>query len=405
MISVIIPVLNQHELTDICINEVLRTVDAKDLELIIVDNGSEPPIKPPFSGFAETKLIRNEDNKGFPAAVNQGMREATGDVIVLLNNDVIVTNGWALKLVSALEEFDIVGPVTNYCAGMQKVQAETYEDIADLNKSAGDWAENWDDSVEPVNFIIGFCMAFRKSLFDELGDFDESLWPCCGEEVDFCFRAKEAGKHVAIVNGCYVHHEGSKTFADLEESGKLDYAAVCKKTDAHLFEKWGGNFWERQAISSSPEPIGICLNLGCGYHKLNGFINIDNRAEVGPDLVCDVLAGLPYEDGSVDMVRAYDFLEHIPIGSTVGVVSEIWRVLKPGGVFESLTPSTDGRGAFMDPTHVSFWNCHSWLYYSDDQYRGLYDIKANFEIESIEDKEIISGMGTIHTHVIAKAKK
>ncbi|MEN6615118.1 MAG: methyltransferase domain-containing protein, partial [Syntrophorhabdus sp.] len=124
-----------------------------------------------------------------------------------------------------------------------------------------------------------------------------------------------------------------------------------------------------------------------------------------PDLLCDVLEGLPYPDSTIDMIRADDFLEHIPIGKTVQVITEIWRVLKPGGIFESSTPSTDGRGAFMDPTHVSFWNCNSWLYYSDPQYRGLYGIKADFEIESIEDKEINPGMGIVHTHVIGRARK
>jgi len=145
------------------------------------------------------------------------------------------------------------------------------------------------------------------------------------------------------------------------------------------------------------------LNLGCGFNQIDGFINIDSREEVGPDLVCDICQGLPYDDNSVSEVRAFDFLEHISIGKTVFVIEEIWRVLKEGGKFESFTPSTDGRGAFQDPTHVSFWNMNSWLYYSHPAYRDLYGIKANFEIEMC--KNVSSEMNIIHTHVIAKAKK
>jgi SAM-dependent methyltransferase len=85
-------------------------------------------------------------------------------------------------------------------------------------------------------------------------------------------------------------------------------------------------------------------------------------------------------------------------------MEEIWRVLKPGGIFESSTPSTDGRGAFQDPTHISFWNRNSWLYYSEKAYRDLYGIKADFEIVALTENEPGPDM-IIHTHVIAKARK
>lgn len=137
------------------------------------------------------------------------------------------------------------------------------------------------------------------------------------------------------------------------------------------------------------------INLGSGGKNIDGYVNIDNRQEVSPDITLDVLKGLPYEDNSVDEVRAYDFLEHIPIGKTVGVVEDIYRVLKPGGLFGHHTPSTDGRGAFQDPTHVSFWNINSWLYYTADNARNLYGIKAKFRIEELKD--IDTGYGVIHT--------
>lgn len=141
----------------------------------------------------------------------------------------------------------------------------------------------------------------------------------------------------------------------------------------------------------------IRLNLGSGYRKIPDFVNIDNRIETGPDMVLDVTRGLPYDDNSVDMVAAMDFLEHIPTGKTVALIEEVYRVLKPGGEFISVTPSTDGRGAFQDPTHVSFWNANSWLYYMDDAYRALYGIRAKFSgsiMDVITDEE----SHVIHTH-------
>ena len=65
-------------------------------------------------------------------------------------------------------------------------------------------------------------------------------------------------------------------------------------------------------------------------------------------------------------------------------MTEIWRLLKPGGLLVSSTPSTDGRGAFQDPTHYAFWNENSFKYFTDDRYRILYDIKPKFDIVTIE---------------------
>ncbi|MCJ7747939.1 MAG: class I SAM-dependent methyltransferase [Desulfobacterales bacterium] len=147
------------------------------------------------------------------------------------------------------------------------------------------------------------------------------------------------------------------------------------------------------------------LNLGSGYQKLDGFVNIDFRPETNPDLCIDVIKGLPYEDNSVDEVRAFDFLEHIPTDKTITVIEEIYRVLKADGRFESFIPSTDGRGAFQDPTHRSFWNRNSWFYYSLPAYRRLYGIKADFEIEVCEDLvDKPAEWGIIHTHVIARKR-
>ncbi|HNQ86932.1 MAG TPA: methyltransferase domain-containing protein [Deltaproteobacteria bacterium] len=137
------------------------------------------------------------------------------------------------------------------------------------------------------------------------------------------------------------------------------------------------------------------LNLGSGFRPMDGYINLDKSPRTNPDMLHDLCDGLPYEDNSVEEVRAHDILEHIPIGKTVYVIEEIWRVLVPNGVLEIVIPSTDGRGAFQDPTHVSFWNINSWLYYIDDLHRDLYGIKAKFSIEILKDIE--TGPGVIHT--------
>ena len=157
----------------------------------------------------------------------------------------------------------------------------------------------------------------------------------------------------------------------------------------------------------------IKLNLGCGHDHHFGYMNIDCREECKPDRVFNIEdGGLGFlKDNSVDEVRAFDFLEHIALGRTVFVIEEIYRVLRPAGYFEHFTPSTDGRGAFQDPTHKSFWNINSWLYYTSTA-RELYGIKALFGIIKLEDRETNEQLSemlffgpVIHTYGLMYAMK
>ena len=407
-LSIIIPVYNQHEMTRECIEAVHRSGTNHykvwgDFEVIIVDNGSNPPTGKECP-YGRATYIRNEANLGFPVACNQGIRAAKGDAIILLNNDVIVTPGALNRLAERLEEFAIVGPCTNYAAGLQAVTIPVYQDEQELNREAEKWAVAHAGETQEVNWVIGFCMAFKKSLFDEIGEFDESIWPCSGEELDFCMRARKAGHKVGIAKDVYVHHEGSQTFKEMERSGQVNYQESCHRNDRHLEDKWGDGVFkqevEKPACEDAPEGA-IKINLGSGLRRIEGFINIDNRPEVNPDVVCDITHGLPFDDSSVDYVRAHDVLEHIPLGKTLPAIEEIYRVLKPGGIFESFTPDAErGQGAFQDPHHLSFWVEQSWLYYSDPACRELYGTKANFIIESI--KRIESNYRVFHLHVIAR---
>jgi len=151
----------------------------------------------------------------------------------------------------------------------------------------------------------------------------------------------------------------------------------------------------------------IKLNLGCGRNKVEGYENIDIDPTVKPDMLFDIVNnGLTaWDDNSVDEIRAQDFLEHIPLGKTIFVIDEIYRVLKDGGRFEHFTPSTDGRGAFSDPMHLSFWNINSWFYFCPDMAGGqrFYDIKAQFKVEKLYN--IITSENVIHTHGIMFKKE
>lgn len=125
------------------------------------------------------------------------------------------------------------------------------------------------------------------------------------------------------------------------------------------------------------------IDLGCGRRKKEGYFGIDCQELDGVDLVCNCNNPIPLDDNIADEINANDFLEHIDNNKRIHIMTEIWRLLKPGGTFLSKTPSTDGRGAFQDPTHYAFWNENSFKYYECDIHRALYDIKPKFEIVSL----------------------
>lgn len=144
----------------------------------------------------------------------------------------------------------------------------------------------------------------------------------------------------------------------------------------------------------------VVVDLGCGFRK-SGNIGIDATSDnTNADLIC--LLGfdpLPFPDGVVDEVVCRDFLEHIPKAvyfesvrrlhyPVMHLMDEIWRVLRPGGVFRSWTPMYPHPEVFQDPTHLSAWTIKSMDYFCG-VYAGakrIYGIQACFEkIEVRED--------------------
>ncbi|MDB9488969.1 class I SAM-dependent methyltransferase [Dolichospermum circinale CS-534/05] len=151
----------------------------------------------------------------------------------------------------------------------------------------------------------------------------------------------------------------------------------------------------------------VNVDLGCGTHKAEGFIGVDIIAGDQVDVIANLNGHFPFPDNSVDFLKAHDIIEHLP--DRIQTMNEIWRILKPDGIVDISVPSTDGRGAFQDPTHVSFWNINSFMYYCQEfppylaGCQSHYGFKGQFSIVSIDQKN--SGNQVIHVHAVLKAIK
>lgn len=125
------------------------------------------------------------------------------------------------------------------------------------------------------------------------------------------------------------------------------------------------------------------LNLGCSDRIVPGFVNVDISAGAGVDQTADLRREWPWEDSSVSEILAHDIIEHLP--DKIFTMNEMYRVLAPGGSVEIVVPTTEGAGAFQDPTHVSFWNRNSFWYYESgniyrERFARAYGITAAFRV-------------------------
>lgn len=165
-----------------------------------------------------------------------------------------------------------------------------------------------------------------------------------------------------------------------------------------------------EGLPESPQtdPLSHLLrvDLGCGPRKAQGYMGVDICPAPGVDLVANLTRAFPFSDSTVDELRAHDVIEHLP--DRLHTMNEIWRVCKPDALVDLLVPSSDGRGAFQDPTHVSFWNINSFQYYAVE-YPGYlelcrqYGFKGAFSIVAL--KEYQSPGEVIHVHAVLKVIK
>ncbi len=241
-VSIIIPVYNQIKYTLETIRSIYQFTK-EDFELILVDNASEKETQVQLekisTEYQNVKIIRNDINYGFPSAINIGIKNSVGKYIVVMNNDVVVTENWLTKMLAIAEskdEIGIVGPISNHVSGVQIDKNTKYNSIEEMHKYAQTISELNKNSTLEFPRVVFFCTLIKRSVLDKIGGLDERFYPGNFEDDDFCLRAQIAGFKSVIARDVFIHHFGSKSFT---ADGNEKYAKLLETNKRKFIEKWG----------------------------------------------------------------------------------------------------------------------------------------------------------------------
>lgn len=271
--SIIIPTYNQKDLVLQCIASIEAHTELP-YEIIVVDDGSTDGTREALhKRRGALRIGIHQQNLGFSSAVNTGLMMAKGRTIVLLNNDVLVTERWLSQMLIALNSSSAaaVGPVTNYISGEQQIDT-AYSTLPEMEAFAAKY--NVSDSLKwrYTDRLVGFCLLFHRHVFEEVGYFDEGYEIGNFEDDDWILRLQLQGKRLMIAGDTFVHHIGSVTMKSL---GEESFAAVNGKNEHFFLEKWGnfsglpqrlqekdGGLHNRRSVDFFPTHIWVEGGLG-----------------------------------------------------------------------------------------------------------------------------------------------
>lgn len=214
-VSVIILSYNHPDLMKKTLDSVINFSHYPNLEIIVVDNASNQETVKLLKSYPQIKLILNKTNYGFSKGNNIGLKAATGDYLILLNNDVIVTSGWISRLLFYAQQpkVGLVGPVTNSIGNEAKIDF----DISNYHNYT---YPHWGQYLE-VNNIAAFCWIMSRKTYQLIGELDERFGRGMFEDDDYCKRVKNKNLKILITDDTFVHHFGAASFSQIPEYQQL----------------------------------------------------------------------------------------------------------------------------------------------------------------------------------------
>jgi GT2 family glycosyltransferase/SAM-dependent methyltransferase len=225
LVSIIIPLKDKPWLLTKCIHAIQLQSSYENYEIICVSNDSASPILyEALENFSkqDARIRMLELNQGFnfSRVVNTGVEQAKGEHILLLNNDIEVLSGdWIESLLEHSQRADVAAVGGKLFYPDNTIQHAGI--VHGLGGYAGHIHKNFPayhegyfnrlQLVQNVTAVTGALLMVKRSIYQELGGFDEDQFAVAYNDVDFCIRAREAGYLNIFTPYCEAYHFESKS--------------------------------------------------------------------------------------------------------------------------------------------------------------------------------------------------
>lgn len=363
--------------------ESLRTQTYKNWEWVVLLNQGAQWIAPPDR---RVRIIHDTTSlKGIGAAKQSAVEECTGSILVELDHDDVLHPAALRWVRDAFAKHPEAGMVYSDYAQIDAVgkpRAVQFDDrfgwTYDTESIDGiDYPHPVAMSPTPHNvsyiwYAPNHLRAFTRIAYDKVGGYDPDL--AVLDDQDLMCRLYQYGEFVGINKVLYGQRSHDDNTQGVAHKPQTETNKFIQIDTVRLYDK----YIQQNALVWAHRNDLLALDLGAAHSKPEGYLGVDQFDGPGVDYVHSFPAQIGFAESSVGVIRAVDFLEHVE--DKVAMMNEIHRLLAPGGLLLSMTPSTDGRGAFQDPTHVAFWNENSFWYFTDRQYANYVpSITAKFQ--------------------------
>lgn len=302
-------------------------------------------------------VVSDEINSKIGFNKNKAFHLGTGDVLVEVDHDDILTPDCLEELYKAFQDptvgfvysDSITYHVNNEFTPYDAHYGWTYKKVMWRGKehySMNSFAPT-SHSMAYIWYAPDHVRAWRKSVYVSIGGHNVNLDVC--DDHELVIRTYLNTKMHHINKPLYVYRiTGNNTW--------LERNQAIQDTTRELFKQYA---WDLACKDAKDRGLDV-VELGGGINPRAGCnINID--LEDG-NVTADLNNGIPLPDNSVGVINASHIIEHL--NDKHKIMAEIYRVLADDGWVFIQVPSTDGRGAFQDPTHVSYWNENCFWYYT-----------------------------------------
>jgi|ETNvirnome_2_300_1030623.scaffolds.fasta_scaffold00134_13 SAM-dependent methyltransferase len=367
--TVIIPTYDSIDYLKNCVESILKH-NQGIADIVVVNNG-KAPLETILPKDKLLKIVNTEKNLGWEGGLKEGLKHTDSEFIVFMNDDTFVpqtSSHWLINLLFPFHDKKVaaVGPTSNCVSGLQNI-----------------FHPNTPKDIVTTSYLIGFCVAVRRSALEEVGGIDDTLPG--GDDFDLSMRFLKAGYKLLIQPSVMIYHHGFVTGTKVhglpDQPMGWNSIDMIDRTNKALIQKHGFKLFlecQRQPIEGIHEMKEgdmegdlvrsyitgeQVVELGCGFRKtIENSIGVD-RIKKGDAIstlsnelsVADIEANaeeeLPFETDSVDTIIARHLLEHcVDLSKTI---KEWRRVLKPDGRLIIAVPDqTIGDTIPMNPEPV-----------------------------------------------------